>query len=244
MTMKLTRIALALALGATAPAFADRYVCRWGDLPEIYTPDSVEMAMHFDGARGGLRPPTTQLPITLPALAAVPAVNVTVPIDPNAAMSRVVTAAAPTTATVVTRGADLAPPNPGPPSQAFIDALKKVYSASVQAEVDQVWGLFQREPAALPIDQRVGNAVVRFIVRLGKAPGADSTARPDLLKPNATRATVRSANGVGVRSAPWGAPGGAALGSGASIELVPPATGPWYQVKSGGWVAGIWLDLQ
>lgn len=230
-----------LALALVAPAFADRYICKWGDLPEIYTPDARSMAGSIEAAAGGMRPASIQIPLALPALGPIAAVNITIPADPNAAMNRIVTQAPPTTATVVTRGADLAPPSPGPISPEFNAALDRIYSQAVQAEREQIWGLFQREPTTLPLDQRVGNAVVKFLVRVGTARG---DARPDLLKPNSTRGTVRSSNGIGVRSQPWGPPQGAAIGGGAGVDLVPPAQGPWYQLRSGGWVAGIWLDLQ
>lgn len=232
---------LALALAGASPALAERYICQWGNLNEIYTPDAIEMARSIEAAAGGMQPASASIPLNLPALGPIPAVAVTIQADPNAAMNRIVTQPASTQPIVATRGADLVPPDPGPPSAEFNAALDRIYSEAVQAERVSIWGLFQREPASLAVDQRVGNAVVKFLVRLGQARGS---ARPDLLKPNSVRGTVRSANGLGVRSQPWGPAGGAAIGGGAGVDLVPPANGPWYQLRSGGWVAGIWLDLQ
>lgn len=249
MTMKLRTCTTAalLALCLAQPLSADRYAVQFGFLPPSYVPDSTDMSLHFDAATAGFQAPTLANPVPL-AIPAAPAIAaVTVPADPNPALARVTTGQPTALLNMPETLADLVPAPSGPPSAEFIAALNRVYSSSVQAEVDAVWGKFQSEPDSLPIDQRVGNAVVKFIIQLGRSPGSDSSARPDLLKPNATRGTVRSANGLGVRSSPWGPPGGAALGSGATVEIVPPAEGPWYQVRSGsgtGWVAGLWLDLQ
>lgn len=249
MTMMLRRCtgAALLALCLAQPLSAERYAVQFGFLPPIYTPDSTEMSLRFDGASAGFQAPTLANPVPLAIPSAAPVAAVVVPADPNPALSRVTTSASAAPANMPGTLNDLTPGPIGAPTPEFIAALNRVYSSSVQEEVDAVWAKFQSEPDSLPIDQRVGNAVVKFMVQLGTSPGADSSARPDLLKPNATRGTVRSANGLGVRASPWGPPGGAALGSGATVEIIPPADGPWYQVRSGsgtGWVAGLWLDLQ
>lgn len=241
-------VVVTLLLVVAWPVGADRYVCQWGDLPPTYVPDANEMSISFDGAGGGLITPTAQTLSLMPAVVPGPVITITVPADLNVLAARVVTATPPANQTdLPTTLTDLLAPSAGPPTPEFLASLQRIYSATAQPETDAIWDRYQREDASLAVDQRVGNAVVKYVVELNRPPNGDSTARPDLLKPNATRGTVRATNGVGVRAKPWGPSGGPALPPGASVEIIPPAEGPWYQIRTAGgtgWVAGLWLDMQ
>lgn len=130
-----------------------------------------------------------------------------------------------------------------PPSAAFLADLANNYSITDQANITALWKWYLKEPSNLDNGEKTGNSVIRQIMAVGGPLVPTSSARPDLLRPNATRGTVRSANGVVSRSTPWGK-SGASLGQGTSVTIIPPANGVWYNVEGVGWVCGLWLDLR
>jgi len=238
---------LLLAAGFMAgPALADRYVVQASDLPALYSGDAAEYLLNIE-PQSGMVPFTASLlgTFTVPAAPAAPGM-----------------AAAPGAATTCSTAATEATPRlqgepcdmtdacgPMPASYTsdtgFTGVMSSIYTAiSVPAEIQQIYNWYLKEPGALTVQERVGNGVVRFVMAIDRAPTGDTSSRPDLLKPQSTAGTVRSSNGVGVRGTPWGGPGGAAIANGTALNLVPPADGPWYQVRGGGWVCGLWLNLQ
>jgi hypothetical protein len=244
--MKPSRRVLVLAITMTlaAGARAERYAVQLNDGPTIYVGDCNEALTNYEPATG-MKAPTPQslAALVVPAAPAPPAV----PAGSSTLGARVETAGQDPTPGTEGDLTDVTDPVPMPPDAAFMEALNRVYTITDQNEINAVWAWFQKESPGLALDQRVGNSVVRFIMAVNKAPTGDTNAAPDKLKPEATRGVVRSSNGVGVRASPWGPSGGAAIPSGASLEIIPPAQGPWYKVRTGGgegWVAGVWLDLQ
>lgn len=235
---------IALAL---APAVrADRYVIQIGDLPPTYVGDATEYCTALE-PQSGMTPPTAKSlsALTVPATVARPGVTVTP--ESVGLASRVATEVPQRQPGEQLDTTELIEPPTTPPTAEFRDQLARIYSITAPDEIDAIWMWCEREPADLPFGSRVGNAVVRHILALDKPLAGDSTARPDLLKPNATRGTVRANNGVSIRGQPWGAGTGNNIPTGASLEIIPPADGPWYQVRSAsgtGWVCGLWLDLQ
>ena len=236
--------ALVLALGPVlaSPARADRFLVQIGDLKPVYCGDARTTILQFE-------PNTGMVPATVTTLATVP--PVTVQPAPGVAVTPEAVAAANSAANEPTARlqgmhcnmVDVTQPQSGPPDATFLAALNAVYSITAPAEIQQVYEWYLKEPAALALGSRVGNGVVRFIMAVDRAPTGDAASRPDLLKPQATTGRVRSANGVSARGTPWQAGNGGSFANGANLTIVPPADGPWYQVQGGGWVCGLWLDL-
>ena len=235
-----------LVLIMTGAARADRFAIHVGDLPAVYSGDANEYLVT-------LEPLTGMMPPTPAALAAVvvpppaPPTNAQVPPEAVTLCSRAMTEPTPRTQGMPVEMADVMKPQTGPPDAAFLAQLNAIYTITVPAEIQQVYEWYLKEPAPLAIGSRVGNGVVRFIMAMDRPPTGDANASPAGLKPEATRGTVRSSNGVSIRTAPWQAGSGGAIASGAQVTIIPPADGPWYQVQSGsgnGWVCGLWLNLQ
>ena len=242
--LRTSALCFAGLLAMSGIAHADRYVIQFGDLPNVYSGDSTEYLLSLEPQAGMLPPtPVTLATITVPAAAPNP--GATVPPEGTTMASTALTEPTPRLQGQTCDMMDAAAPMGAPYTSdaAFMSALSAVYSITVPAEIQQVYNWYTKEPTGLTTAERVGNGVVKFIMASDKPPTGDANSRPDLLKPQSTGGTVRSANGVAVRAAPWGGPGGAALPSGAALQIVPPANGPWYQLRSGGWVCGLWVNL-
>jgi len=220
---------------------------QFGDLPPSWVPDSKSLGASLNLVGGGAYLPPSAA--TLALLNQFPAPNTPVvitiapPKNPATLKAPTTPAANPPTHVQSSLDTQLKTPTTTP-SAAFTALLKTVYNCTDPKELAILWKRFGTEPASLSLAERVGNAVVKQIVETKRTVAGDSMARPDLLKPAATRGTVRSANGVGVRATPFGTSAGQSLANGSAVDLVPPAQGPWYHLKSGGWVAGLWINLQ
>lgn len=232
-------------VGVAGDAHADRYVIRVAGLTPVYCSDANEYLISLE-PQTGMRPPTPAALATMTTPPVLPPPAVAVTPEATTLCSRALTEPTPRTQGMNAEAAEVIQPPSGPPDAAFLAQLNAVYTITVPEEIQQAWEWYLKEPAGLPIGSRVGNGVTRFIMAIDRPPTGDSAARPDLLKPEATSGTVRSANGVSIRSAPWQPGAGAALPQGAAVTVIPPADGPWYQIQSAsgnGWVCGLWVDL-
>lgn len=232
----------ALSLILCGPLRADHYLVDLPFLDPIIQSDGATARALLEPDRA-LRPISASEPAAIAPVTAPPPPDAPPPAE-RAALARGVEAAPPAGPSI---GMDeMAAPRPGPPTAEVLEILRRTYFITAPAEIEIVWAKFNSEKPTLPFKSRIGNAVTRFIVGLGHAPAGDPTARPDRLKPGATRATVRAINGVGVRSEPGGAVTGS-IPRGASVQVIPPAEDVWYRVRTGsgtGWVSGLWLELE
>lgn len=228
--------------GLSGSAQADRFLVQIGDMKPVYCADAQTYLSSFE-TQTGMRAPTPAMLAAIPAVGAQP--NPAVAVTPEAAAlaNLAVTEPAQRVQGMHANMSEVIQPQSGPPDAAFLAQLSSIYSITVQAEIQQVWEWYLKEPAALPLSAKVGNGVVRFVMAANRPPTGDTSANPATLKPEATSGRVRASNGVSVRSAPWQPSSGNSLGSGAAVTLVPPANGPWYQLQGGGWVCGLWLDF-
>ena len=239
MSMRLAMMFVALAL--VPAARADRYRITVGLMPPSYVSD----AQTFSTQLGGKDPVFEAAPegsIPTPPSAPAPA---PIPLAENRDQGAdAIPPAPPATQLLVAADSDTAhiPENPGPAPD-FLGELQTFYFISTPAEVNAIWKWYVKEPAELGYKERTANAVMRQILANNGPLVPSSTARMDLLKPGATRGTVRSSNGLQLRATPWG-PINGALQGGDVVELVPPAQGPWYFIAGRGWVSGLWMDLR
>ena len=130
----------------------------------------------------------------------------------------------------------------GRPSAAFKAEVARVYSITDPAQIAALWVWYMQEPTSLAEGDRIGNAVVRYILATGQT---TNQARPMGLLPLATTGTVLSTNGLMLCSSPFG-PRVVVMPYGTQLRIVPPADGVWYYVESpqgAGWACGLWLDL-
>lgn len=228
--------ALALWLLATSASAQTRclveYTCRG------HAPDSHRGAANIAGIV-----PVTQdeaFPLELPA-APVPSVTLSLDIEPARATADVAASAV-----QVSGDAELAvSPTQGGPTAAFRARMADPYRITGEDEVVAAWRYFEQEPAELAEEVRSGNAVIRMVQALGRAPQGGSLARPllDDARKTATRARLRDGAVVVGRTAPWGAQSQTSYSGGTALELVPPASGVWFRLRSGEWISGLWLEF-
>lgn len=241
--MKRPLLCAALVLGGmTGTAGADRFLVQVGDMRPVYCNDAAGGLASLE-PNTGMVPPNATVIAGMTPMPGQPAPGVAV--DPAAVTqaNRALTEPTPRLEGMHANMSEVIQGQSGPPDAAFLAQLNSVYSITAPEEIQQAWEWYLKEPATLPISSRVGNGVVRMIMALDRAPTGDSQAQPSQLRPEATSGVVRATNGVSVRSNPWQPGTGNALGTGATVTLIPPANGPWYQIQGGGWVCGLWLDL-
>lgn len=231
-----------LFAGLTSQAGADRFLVQVGDMRPVYCNDAAGTLVSFE-PNTGMVPPTAATLAAIPVVTGQPVPGVAV--DPLAVTqaNRAATEPTPRLEGMHADMGQVIQGQSGPPDAAFLAELNRVYSITAPAEIQQAWEWYLKEPNTLPIGSRVGNGVVRMIMALDRPPTGDTQAAPANLRPEATGGTVRAGNGVSIRSNPWLPGTGNALNTGATVTLVPPANGPWYQLQGGGWVCGLWLDL-
>lgn len=244
-TLALAAVAMAWAL-ASGAATADRYRVLTSFLPPQLVDDgrSYVKMLELSGGVTFIENANTAPPSTPPP---APPVTITLPatMDPGMAGCAAYRAENPPGTQASMR--HWLVPSPMPIDPAFINRISLYYGFNVPAEQLGAWIFFARG-GTLPFEDRVRDAAVWWMLLTGRPPSSSSsTARPDLLKPSATRATPRVTVAMALVAAPWGKGTGNFLNAGQNVTLVPPAQGAWYRVKVNGrreWACGIWLDLQ
>lgn len=230
-----------LALLATA-ASADRYRIRIGAAPAMFVNDSETYCAQLGTETGGVDPvPEAARKLPKPSVAATPTTSMAAGRDRSASSIQAPTSAADATGQVELD--TVTDPPATPPSAEFTAQLSETYGISDPALVTTLWKWYLAEPETLGNAERTGNAVIRQITATGGPLVPSSTARPDLLRPEATTGIVRAGNGVTSRVEPWGRNAGR-IEPGTAVTIIPPANGVWYNVVGRGWVCGHWLDLR
>ena len=130
-----------------------------------------------------------------------------------------------------------------PPSQAFTDLLQNVYFVTNAADVARAWDYYQQEDQSLPLGAGAGNAVIKYALAVAPQQVGDTNVA-GLSQLTGSTATVKTASGVGVRSAPWQSTIDTA-GQGTTLTVLgPPDASGWVHVNyngKDGYVSGLWL---
>lgn len=223
-------------------AHADRYRIRIGAAPAMFVNDSESYCAQLGTETGGVDPvPEAARKLPQAPAAAVPTTALAAGRDRSASAIAAPTPAADAVGQVELDTVTDAPATP--PTPEFTSQLAETYGISDPALVTALWKWYLAEPETLGNSERTGNAVIRQITATGGPLVPTSTARPDLLRPEATTGTVRAGNGVTSRVEPWGRNAGR-IEPGTAVIIIPPANGVWYNVVGRGWVCGHWLDLR
>ena len=222
-------------------AHAERYVLQIGGLPPVYLRDAPGYLARLQPVNGftpaGMTTPSPAFQLPTPPGPVNAAAKVS---DPTSAQPATPNAQPPDGVPCDMDTALAAPA--GPPTAQFQAKLQSTYNITNAADVNATWTFFQAEPKVLSFNSQVANSVVRYIMAMnGPLPG--QPADPKQLKPQATSGTVNSSIGILVHATPWGQDT-TALTNGTAVTLIPPAEGPWYRLSTGGWVCGLWLNLQ
>lgn len=244
-TMPANLMALLIAMTCVASAQADRYRVQIGNLPPILVDDARTYAVRQEPDPAAPERAPGASPFPVPSPAPLPSVRVPGPdrvvqtVPPPQPPRPPVTDGNPDQI-IVGRGA-------GEPTQAFTTQLAADYSVTVPEEVRGVWYFLQSEPQTVPEVVRMGNAVIRWMLAMRRAPTGVSTARLDQLPPQATSGKVRAVGGLPLRVAPWGNATGAIVPQDVTVEIKPPSDGAWYHVVGpgfSGWAPGMWMELK
>lgn len=234
-------LGLAILLVASA-AHAERYRIRIGAAPAMFVNDSETYCSQLGTETGGIDPvPESARKLPRESAAATPTTSMTAGRDRSASA---VNPPSPQVEVAGQSDIDTVSDEPAsPPSAEFTTQLRDTYGISDPAVVTALWKWYLAEPETLGTAERTGNAVIRQISAIGGPLVSTSSARPDLLRPEATAGVVRAGNGVTSRNEPWGRNTGR-IDPGTAVTIIPPANGVWYNVVGQGWVCGHWLDLR
>jgi len=233
--------AIGVVLGLHGPAvFADQYRVTVSDLPSFDMDDSVSYSSNLRLDTDFL-PPVADLGI-VPPVAGTGTGGSSIPLptpDPSGFRVSPPDTTAPERPQTNLDG--FLDPNTPPPSQAFINMMRGLFLLTDPAIVAGVWKYCLAENPALTLREKVPNAVLAYSWATGIPLSDGSFVRMNSF---ATRGTVDSFSGLGVREIPWGSRR-VSIGNGTVVNMIPPMEDGWYHIASPeGWIIGLWVIPQ